>query len=162
MNTLTTVVLGKVVSDQSKAWKEGRDSLHAGEHEIDSYVHVKGTLIVEDDKEITPTASLLNVDSLLLILKSAGVTRESAMKAISQVAGEYLVNWTGSDEDKAAADEARKAKLAEYDPDGKGREVFDEFKKSLPKIPSRGRVICKKIQVQEVAVPSGVVLENVG
>lgn len=161
MNSLTTIAIAKVVSDRSKDFKAARAGLIAGEHEIDTVVRLKGKIVVEDDQEIAPTASILNVESLLLILKTAGVTREAAMRAISSVASEYLVNWTGSDEDKKAAKEARKEALAEYDPDGKGKAVFDEFKSSLPKIHRDGKVVCKAVKVEEFVLADGVQLEKI-
>lgn len=161
MDKLTTVVMGKIVSDASKNWKESRDEMYPGSHDVDFTVRVHGNLVIEDDKEITPTASLLNVENMLLILRAAGCTREAAMRAIEEVASEYLVNWIGSDADKASADAARKAKLAEYDPDGKGKSAFDEFKKRLPKIPSHGRVICKGLAIEQVKIGSNEVVEVV-
>jgi hypothetical protein len=115
---------------------------------------------VRDDQMIAPTASLLSVDFMLQVLKTAGCTREAAMAAITATAGEYLVDWTGSDADKKAAKKARKAATAEFDADGKIAAIFDDFKAGLPKIPRAGSVKFEGI-VEEVVVVAGEIREAV-
>jgi len=153
MDTATLIALSKGLP---KA-----DSLPAGEHTVDADVtlHVEGTIGVAKDQEIAPTASLMSVDFLLLTLRAAGITREAAMDAITSVASDYLVDWTGSAADKKAAKKARKRAVVEFDPEGKGKTIFDEFKNQLPKIPRKGAVkfagqvteIETEIAVSEVA-----------
>lgn len=134
MDTATLIALAKGL--------KAKGELPVGEHTVNADVtlHVEGTVKVGDDQMIAPTASLMSVEFLLLTLRAAGVTREAAMEAISSVADGYLVDWTGSKEDKKAAKAARKSAVAEFDPEGKGAKVFDEFKSQLPKIPRKGAV----------------------
>ena len=144
MDTAIKIALAKGIKSS--------DRLPVGEHAVDGDItlHVEGTVVVAEDQEIAPTASLMSVEFLLLTLRAAGVTREAAMEAISKVAFDYLVDWTGSKEDKKGAKAARKAAVAEFDPDGKGSKVFDEFKAELPLIPRKGAIKFKG-EVAEVA-----------
>ncbi|MDD5511323.1 MAG: hypothetical protein PHI12_10995 [Dehalococcoidales bacterium] len=116
------------------------DKLPVGKHSVNGLVRVIGEIEVKEDQQVTPTASILSVDFLLLTLRAAGVTREAALNAISNVAQDYLVDWTGSDADKKAAKKARKAAIEAFDPEGKGKEAFDNFKLTLPKVPRAGAV----------------------
>lgn len=152
MKDITTIAVSKAVSGKTKAAKAARSALTVGTHPVSTMVHFDGTLTVEDDQMIAATASLMNEDFLSLVLHHAGITRESALKAIEAVAGDYLVDWKGSDEDKKAAKAARKAKLEQLDPDGKLSGIFSTFKASLPKIPRAGKVTFKGA-VTEVALP---------
>jgi hypothetical protein len=144
MDTATLIALAKGL--------KAKGELPAGEHTVNEQItlHVEGIIKVGEDQEITPTASLMSVEFLLLTLRAAGITREAAMSAISEVADGYLVDWTGSAADKKAAKAARKSAVAEFDPEGKGAKVFDDFKGALPKIPRKGRVTFKG-EVSEVA-----------
>jgi len=150
MNKLTETALAKVKAKAAE--------LTVGRHEVNAVVRLNGELIVAEGQMIAPTASLMSVEFLLLTLKAAGVTREHAMKAVESVAGEYLVDWTGSAADKKAAKKARKDALAEFDPEEKGKAVFDEFKNRLPKIPRKGAVKFEGT-VEEVALTGGVLVE---
>lgn len=152
MKNVTEMAISKVKTSAKK--------LPVGRHEVDSVVRLVGEVVVSEDQMIAPTASLMSVEFLLLTLRAAGVTREAAMKAIGSVAGDYLVDWTGSDADKKAAKKARKAAVTEFDPDGKGRVVFDEFKAGLPRIPRSGAVKFEGT-VEEVALTDGVLVEVV-
>jgi len=152
MNDLTTMAISKAVSGTSKAAKDARNALTVGEHRVSATVRLDGVLRVEADQEITPTASLLNEDFLALVLHHAGITREAAARAIEAVASDYLVDWTGSKEDKAAAKAARKAKVASFDPEGKLATFFEGFKSRLPKVPRAGKVEFKGV-VEELAMP---------
>ena len=124
----------------SKDAKEARGNLVQGRYEVDTVVRVQGEVVVGKDGDKLATSSLVSEDFLLLTLRAAGVTRESAMKAIKAVAREYLVNWTGSKEDKTEAKRARKEALNKYDPSGQMSEVFAGIKASLPRIPVKGSV----------------------
>lgn len=139
----------------AKGVKDVKDlQLGVGYHDVSGVVRINGQVVVSADTEKKATNSLMSVDFLLLTLKAAGVTREAAMQAISSVAKEYLVDWKGTKEDKEKAKEARKEKLAEFDPDGKGQQVFDKFVEGLPKIPVKGAVKfeghIEQIQVSEL------------
>jgi len=143
MKDATTIALTKVISGRSKDAKNAREALEPGEYVVDTTVHITGTMKVGEDHDIAPTASILNADFLTLVLHHAGITRDAAAKVIEEVAGDYLIDWTGSDEDKADAKAARKAKIEEIDPDGKIKAIFADFKNSLPRIPSKGKVTWK-------------------
>jgi len=153
MDTLTTLAITKALSASSKTVKNARSAVSTGEHAVCATVKLEGVLKVQEDQEITPTASLLNLEFLALVLHCAGVTRESAVRAIEAVSSEYLVDWTGSKEDKKAAKAARKARVEEFDPEGKLSAIFDTFKNSLPKIPRAGKVTFKG-DVEEIAMPT--------
>ncbi len=127
----------------SKESKSARAELEAGEHRVSGTFTVDGTLLIAEDQEIKATASLLNKEFLALVLHHAGITRDHAKKVIGEVAEDYLIDWSGSKEDKKAAKKARKAAVAEYDPEGKIAGAFDEFAEDLPKVPRAGKVTFK-------------------
>lgn len=141
MNNIETLAMSKAVT--KKVVDASREEVTAGKYFVDMTVHIKGDLSVGRDTEVTPTASLLSVDFLLLAFHSAGITRKAAMKAIKNVADGYLVNWTGSEEDKERAKEARQEALKAYDPEGKMSKLFSSFKADLPKVPRKGNVTFK-------------------
>jgi hypothetical protein len=147
MDNIKNLIMSKAVT--KKVLDESRRNVTAGKYHVDMTVRVRGDLSVGEDTETTPTASLLSVDFLLLAFHAAGVTRKAAMKAIGNVADGYLVNWTGSKEDKENAKEARQEALAAYDPDGKMKELFSRFKDDLPKVPKKGSVRFKG-EVEEI------------
>ena|GEM_PF-5555287 len=157
MKNATTIAITKLVSGRSKVAKEAREALNPGEYEIDTTVHITGTMKIGEAHEIAPTASILNADFLTMVLHHAGITRDAATKLIEKVASDYLVDWTGSDEDKEEAKAARKAKVEEIDPDGKIKAIFSEFKNSLPRIPSKGKVTWKgNVSEIEAATPADI------
>jgi hypothetical protein len=147
MDNIKNLIMSKAVT--KKVLDESRRNVTAGKYHVDMTVRVRGDLSVGEDTETTPTASLLSVDFLLLAFHAAGVTRGAAMKAIGNVADGYLVNWTGSKEDKEKAKEARQEALDSYDPDGKMKELFSRFKDDLPKVPKKGSVKFKG-EVEEI------------
>jgi hypothetical protein len=147
MNNIETLAMNKAVT--KKVVDASRKNVTAGKYHVDMTVRVRGDLSVGEDTETTPTASLLSVDFLLLAFHAAGITRKAAMKAIGNVADGYLVNWTGSKEDKEKAKEARQEALDAYDPDGKMKELFSSFKDDLPKVPKKGSVKFKG-EVEEI------------
>lgn len=147
MNNVETLAMSKAAV--TKKVVDARKNVTAGKYHVDMTVRVRGDLSVGEDTETTPTASLLSVDFLLLAFHAAGITRKAAMKAIGNVADGYLVNWTGSKEDKEKAKEARQEALDSYDPDGKMKELFSRFKDDLPKVPKKGSVKFKG-EVEEI------------
>lgn len=147
MNNIETLAMSKAVT--KKVVDASRKEVTAGKYSVDMTVHIKGDLSVGRDTEVIPTASLLSVDFLLLAFHSAGITRKAAMKAIKNVADGYLVNWTGSEEDKERAKEARQEALESYDPEGKMKELFSNFKAELPKVPKKGSVKFKG-EIEEI------------
>ena len=149
MNNATATAINKAKCKSEK--------LAVGRHAVDAVVRVRGDLVVHEDQMIKATASLMSVEFLLLTLQRAGVTRESAMRTISEVAGDYLVNWTGSKEDKRDAKAERMKALAEYDPEGKGSDVFAKFAESLPRVPRAGKVVFEG-SVEEV---QGAIVESI-
>jgi hypothetical protein len=152
MKNETTIALTKVVSGKSKDTKVARACLKPGEYKVDTTVHVVGTMRVAEDNDIAPTVSILNTDFLALVLHHAGITREASAKLIKEIADDYLIDWTGSEEDKKKAKAARKAKVAEIDPEGKIRAIFDDLKASLPRIPAKGKVTWKGTVVEVEAI----------
>jgi len=167
MDNVIRTVIGKLVSGRTKGDKAARAAIEPGVYEVDTTVHVTGKLTVGEDHEIAPTASLLNKEFFAMVLHNAGVTREAAVKAMEEAASEYLLGWTGSEEDKEAAKEARKEKLAEYDPEGKMAGLIDGFKGRLPMVPSKGKTTWKGnfIEVEGTATTEigeeGVAVETV-
>lgn len=146
--------INKSFSSSTKQTKEALKSLKSNNsYPVDTVVRLRGDVVVGKDSEKSPTTSLLNTDFLLLVLKRAGVTRDAAMSVIADVAGEYLQDWKGTDEDKKRAKIARENAIKEYDPEGKGEAVFQKFTASLPKIPVRGSIKFDGI-VEEIAVKS--------
>ena len=152
MKDLTTIAISKAISGSTKAAKDARQALTVGKHQVNALVNLDGVLTVEEDQMIAATASILNEDFLTLVLHHAGVTRESALKAIQMVAKDYLTDWTGSKEDKKAAKDLRKAQVAKFDPEGKLSGIFTEFKTGLPKVPRAGKCTFAG-SVVEVAMP---------
>ncbi len=148
MDNNITLAISKIV--KKKQADSARANVKPGTYDIDTVVRIKGSFTVGEDFDKAATVSLLNKESMLLILKAAGVTRDSAMKAIADVAGDYLEGWDGSDECKERASEIRKERLAEYDPEGKGMKAFDSFTASLGRIPVKGSVKTK-LTMEEVA-----------
>lgn len=162
MKELITMAISKAVSPQSKVAKNARAALEPGRHGVNELVRLTGELVVHEDGDRASTASLMSPDFLMLVLHRCGVTRESAMSVISEVATEYLKDWTGSKEDKKAAKAARKAALEEYDPSGKGQAVFDEWKARIPRTPTKGAVKFEgTIEVVKVTKQQQPVLEVV-
>lgn len=138
MKNTEIVALSKVL--KKKAVDAAREELPVGDHEIDMTVQLTGTLSVSEDYDKAATASLLNQDFFLLVLKNSGVTRDAAAKAIAEIATEYLTNWSGSDNDKAEAKALRKEKVAEFDPKGEIQAIFNDLKITLPSISAKGPV----------------------
>ena len=66
-----------VVSGASK-------ELGVGEHTIDAWVHLTGTIKKAEDEQATPTVSLSVLETLALALKFSGVTGDNAKNVIRQ------------------------------------------------------------------------------
>lgn len=134
-NTIQKAVLAKLVKDAE--WKKIRPELTVGSTDFDFTVRVVGRQTVEKDTEKTPTSSLLNIDTVALILAYAGVTGENAMKAIARVCGPAMA----ADDGKAAGALANVAELKEKLE--KGKELFAKYAATLPKVPVNGDVSTK-------------------
>lgn len=156
-NSIETVAIAKAIN--SKDAKAARKDLTVGTHKVDTVVRVSGDLVVGKDSEVAATCSILNKDFMILVMQHAGITREHAAKVISEVAEGYLVDWTGSKEDKKAAKEARKEAVAKYDPEGKVAGVFEDLTASLPNVPRKGKVSFKGV-VEVVEQGTGMVVED--
>lgn len=124
----------------AKVAKSARDELGPGAYPVDTVVRITGTLSVLEDTEKTSTSTLLNEDFLSLVLHHAGITRERAAEVISEIAGEYMEEWTGSKEDKKAAKKARQERVKAFDPEGKISKIFADVKARVPRTPVRGSV----------------------
>ena len=131
-NTIQKAVLAKLVKDAE--WKKIRPELTVGSTDFDFTVRVVGRQTVEKDTKKTPTSSLLNIDTVALILAYAGVTGEAAMKAITRVCAPAME----ADEGKAAGALANVAELKEKLE--KGKELFAKYAATLPKVPVNGDV----------------------
>lgn len=146
--------INKSFSSTAKQTKDALKSLKSKKsYPVDTVVRLRGDVTVGEDSEKAATVSLLNIDFLLLVLKRAGVTRDSAMSVIADVAWEYLKDWKGTDADKERAKVARENAVKEYDPEGKGKAVLKKFTASLPKIPTKGTIKFDGI-IEEIAVKS--------
>lgn len=156
MQDATTIAITKGI--KAKIAKEARGNMEPGEYEVDATVHITGRIKVGEDHTIAPTASILNKEFLVMVLHHAGITRKAAAKVIREVAGDYLVNWKGTDEDKKNAKEERQALVAGFDPEGQIAAVFEAFKESLPQIPSKGKVTWKG-NVEEIVVEAPMEIE---
>lgn len=129
MNTVTAKAMKSVKAEEK---------LTQGRYPVNTVVRITGDVVVGKDTDKKATNCLLSKEFFMMVLKASGITREAAMTTVEAVAASYLREWTGSDEDKKAAKKAREEALAEYDPDGKGVELFDKCAASLPRIPVAG------------------------
>lgn len=124
----------------AKAMKsvKAEDKLSQGRYHVNTVVRIVGDVVVSKDTDKKATNCLLSKEFFMMVLKASGITREAAMATVEAVASGYLKEWTGSDEDKKAAKKAREESLSEYDPDGKGIDLFDKCASSLPRVPVSG------------------------
>lgn len=138
MDATKTLALAKLVAE--KAAKQARAQVVPGSYPVDLTVRVRGELTVAEDGEKTSTSSLISEDALILAPHFSGCTRERAVEVLSNVVAAALAGWTGSDADKAAAKAAHEALVAEYDADGRVRQVLAQAKATLPKTRVSGSV----------------------
>lgn len=150
MKNLTNIEKVALKAIKDKDAKEARENIFPGEYNVNFTVSVSGKVKVADDTEATPTASLMSVEFLLLALHYAGADNKKAMSAINKVSKKYLIDWSGTEEEKKAAKAAREKKIKSIDPYGKTMEIFDKFKNKLPKIPRAGRVSIKDVTLEVV------------
>lgn len=140
MENSTTLALSKIIKDKNKDIRSSRKQLSPGEYDVDTTIRVKGTVKVGEDYERKATASLLNSEFFMLVLKNSGVTRESAVAAISLIASEYLSSWDGTQGCRDAAKKKREEMVESFDPDGSIRELFEGIKYQVPSIKCAGQV----------------------
>jgi hypothetical protein len=129
--------MNTVVAKAMKSVK-AEDKLSQGRHHVNTVVRICGDVVVGKDTDKKATNCLLSKEFFMMVLKASGITRDAAMATVESVASSYLREWTGSEEDKKAAQKAREEALSEYDPDGKGIQLFDKCASSLPRIPVSG------------------------
>jgi hypothetical protein len=140
MEAITKIVISKSFPANSNATKEAREGLPVGTHKVDTTVHIQGELEVQEDYKKTPTSTILNEEFLSLVLHHAGVTRKSAVEAISKIADEYMDSWAGKGESGKEAKKLRKEKVKEFDPEGNVAKAIKGIKDRLPKVPCKGSV----------------------
>ena len=133
MNNVTAIALNKVKT-------KSEEKLSVGRHHVNAVVRLTGDVVVGKDTDKKATNCLLSKEFFMMVLRASGITREAAMATIESVASSYLREWIGSDKDKMEAKEAREAALKEYDPDGKGVELFEKCAAALPRVPVSGAV----------------------
>lgn len=129
------VALSKGLASDVKGMK-----LEAGRHNVNGLVRVNGQIVVGAPTEKKVSNNLMSLDFLILALKFAGVTRDSAVDVIGKVVSEYMKGWDGSKEQKKKAKEARTELLSKYDPDGDIAAILNNAIESLPKVPVAGAV----------------------
>jgi hypothetical protein len=132
MNDIVTVGIGKGIKPAlvKKASKE----IGAGLHQIDELVRVQGTIKKAEDEDCAPTVSLSLLETLALTLHYAGITRESAMKAIRKAATEALEDSTTTKGELLAKYDWIADELAT---------IKEEVIEKLPKITKQGKVTTK-------------------
>jgi hypothetical protein len=153
LKSAEAVALAKAVA--SKEAQAARQRLRPGSHKVDVTVHISGDLRVAEDTEKASTSAFLSEDVLLLALHYAGCTREAALRIVEQLTTDAMRGWTGSEDDKKAAKEARQAAVAEFDIEGAMRERFAELKRRAPRTPVAGGVQFKG-EVEVVERPTAV------
>jgi hypothetical protein len=142
MKSTTTVAVAKVV--KAPTVKVASNDLTVGEHYIDTYVHLKGTIKKAEDEMADATVSLSVLETLALALKFSGVTGDNAKKVIRETITTALT-----------ADSTSKGALTEqYDwLEDEVKALKKDVISKLPKIPKSGKVTTK-LTVTEVTEPA--------
>ncbi len=95
MNKILTAALSNALA---KTAKSDRDSLPVGRHALDETVtlRVTGSVLVSEDTEYTPTASIPLKAALALFVRYSGVTGQAAMDALTRAMTEALETGTNA------------------------------------------------------------------
>jgi hypothetical protein len=139
MESLKAIVLCSL-SQHFKAAekKEHRDFLKPGTYNVDFTVHVSGKVSIGKDAEKTPTVSIPLKETLALFIQYSGVTRDAAIDVLRRAMTDALKNDTKG-----------RGAIAELDiVNPVFEEVVENFLKELPKVPQKGPVDCKRLQVE--------------
>ena len=81
-----------------------QDAIPAGEYSVDALVRVRGSFTKAEDTDKVPTAKVLTLDTMALLFKRMGVTREAAQGLLLDVFTQAI----------ELDSEAKKALQAEY------------------------------------------------
>lgn len=130
MNSLELVALTKAISDKSSTYKEARNELAPGTHEVDFTARIQGSIIVGEDEEYTPTTSISLIGAMCLAVRRMGIQRGPFLDTMKEVCTEAM----------QADEETRKALMEEL-----GVKEFEaEFKSrlttQLPKATRKGKI----------------------
>ena len=91
MNNATTIVaLAKVVKEKSEEYIAARKAVKAGSYDVDTVVHIKGTMNVGEDDTAVPTVSVPLKEALALFVMYSGITRDAAMAALLRACSEAI------------------------------------------------------------------------
>ena len=113
-----------------KAADAARSAVSVGDHPVDLLVQIDGVLSVGQDYDRAPTGQIPWRVLFFLLLKRAGITRESA---IAMIAEDLPVAF-------ALSEDSAKALIAEYDLDAIMRRVKSDIVDKLPRQRVRGSV----------------------
>jgi hypothetical protein len=153
MEAAKTFALGKKLVKETDV-VAAREILTEGEYKLDFLARIKGTIRVGASYEKESTVSLLNEETVCLILGYAGITGPQALKAIEKVYEHKLAQAKGSGEITGAlvATDALKTAIA------KGKALFDGLKAALPNTKCYGPVT-GGLKVTEVKIPDAILEE---
>ena len=144
---LKTIVASRLIKDA--AYKVVRTAVEPlAETKFSLAILAEGTLRIEEDTEKTPTSSLLNLNTVALILAYSGVTAENAMKAIEHVCRPHMEINLGKAAE-ALSDVTELAKTLE-----KGKALFAAYTATLPKVPVKGDVTVKISELRILESPN--------
>jgi hypothetical protein len=73
-----------------KADRNARQQVATGEHEVNTLVHIQGTVKVAKDYTTVPTVSIPLKETLALFIHYCGCTREAALTALHRAASEAI------------------------------------------------------------------------
>lgn len=125
------VALPKCIKDSSEQYKTARDALAPGSYDVDFTVRITGQLVVGEDTDKTPTASIPIKESLALFIHYSGITRARAVAVLQRAMAEAL-----------AKDTCCQGAIAEMLPivDQTIESTLKPVLESLPRTPVRGSV----------------------
>lgn len=120
-----------------------RNELEAGTYDVDTTIHVKGTLTVGEDYEKLATVSIPIIPTLAAVAALCGVTGPNAVNIITKAVGEAIRNGE-SGEDGIFAHKDEIADAVE--------KVKVSLARNLPKTTSKGQVRFKGTVEEPVTV----------
>jgi hypothetical protein len=151
--------MNTILAKAMKSVKE-EEKLSQGRYPLNTVVRITGDVVVGKGGDKKATNCLLSKEFFMMVLKASGITREAAMAFVESTATSYLKEWTGSEEEKKAAKKDREEALSEYDPDGKGIELFDRCAAALPRVPKAGPTTFEG-EIEEIALSASQETNNV-
>ena len=129
----------------AKCWKNEAVELEPGRHYFDEVlmIRVSGTVEKRRDELVAPTVSIPLILTLALFWEKCGVTRDEALRMLTEAITEAMTNGKGKDEQI----EARMT-----DVESAVKAVKENLIAKLPKATRSGRVITKDLEVEVVPV----------